>query len=94
MIRKLLSAKPRFWLFVLFFLVIISIGAHSLQKHHLTRQEQQIEELQAQRLELIQSNMDIQHKIDFTLTDTYIEREARSKLRLVKPGEILFEALD
>ena len=94
MIRKLLSAKPRFWLFMLLLLVIVSIGTRSLQNNHISRQTQQIEELQAQRLELIQTNTDIQHKIDFTLTDTYIDREARSKLRLVKPGEILFEALD
>ena len=38
--------------------------------------------------------MHLQRKIDFTYTDEYIEREARSRLGLVKEGEILYETTD
>ena len=36
----------------------------------------------------------LQRRIDFTYTDEFIEREARSKLGLIKEDEILFETND
>jgi len=94
MIRKLLTVHPRFWLFVLTMMTVLSICAFVSGQSRLARQAEQLEALQAERMAIIEANAALQHEIDFTYTDEYIEREARSKLRLIMPDEILFESID
>ena len=94
MLRKLLSVQPKFWLFALALLTVLFVWIYAAQSHHLARQMHTLEELQADRLSAVQTNADVQHQIDFTYTDEYIEREARGKLGYVYPGETLFKSID
>lgn len=86
--------RPRFWgwLFAAFFAAAVAV--YCAQQRYLSRQQALIDELSAQKALLTAENEELQRKIDFTYTDEYIEREARSKLGLIREDEILFESND
>ena len=86
--------KPRFWgwLFAVFF--VAALAVYGAQQRYMNRQKALIEQLNAQKAQLTAENEELQRRIDFTYTDEYIEREARSKLGLIREDEILFEAND
>lgn len=86
--------RPRFWgwLFAAFF--VAAVAVYCAQQRYLSRQQALIDELSAQKALLTAENEELQRKIDFTYTDEYIEREARSKLGLIREDEILFESND
>ena len=86
--------KPRFWVFLLGALAITCTVVYASQRRYMDRQADTIAALEAERASLFDENAALQRKIDFTYTDEFIEREARSKLGLVKEGEILFESND
>ena len=92
--QKYRTVKPRFWglLFVLFFLAVTIV--YFAQQRYMARQQALIDQLNAEKARLLQQNEELQRQIDFTYTDEYIEREARSKLGLIKSDEILFESND
>lgn len=94
MSRSFRTIKPRFWLLLLAVILVTCTAVYTSQQRYITRQVEMIAELEAERTRLIEENAALQHKIDFTYTDEYIEREARSKLGLIKDGEILFESND
>jgi len=94
MLRKLLSVQPKFWLFALTLLTVLFVWIYAAQSNHLARQMRTLEDLQSDRLSAIEANAALQHEIDFTYTDEYIEREARGKLGYVYPGETLFKSID
>lgn len=88
------QVKPRFWgwLFTLFF--VAALAVYCAQQRYMSRQQALLDELNAQKATLTAENEELQRKIDFTYTDEYIEREARSKLGLIREDEILFESND
>jgi len=88
------SVKPRFWVLMFTVIGLACTAAYLSQQRYIDRQQARIAELQAQISAAVQINAELQHDIDFTYTDEYIEREARSKLGLIKEGEILFESND
>ena len=94
MSRNFRTVKPRFWLLLIGVLIIVCTAVYSSQQQYINRQQEMLEALKAERQQVDEENAALQRKIDFTYTDEYIEREARSKLGLVKEGEILFESND
>ena len=60
----------------------------------MAQQADTIAALEAELTSLLDENAVLQRRIDFTYTDEFIEREARSKLGLIKEDEILFETND
>ena len=94
MSRNFRTVKPRFWALILTVLGIICTIAYVSQQKYIRRQEEMIAALIEERTALAEENAVLQRKIDFTYTDEYIEREARSKLGLIKEGEVLFESND
>lgn len=94
MSKNIRSVKPRFWVLLLGALAITCTAVYASQRQYMSRQTDTIAALEAERASLFDENAALQRKIDFTYTDEFIEREARSKLGLVKEGEILFESND
>ncbi len=94
MSRSFRTVKPRFWLLLLAVIALTCTAVYASQQSYISRQREMIAELEAERTRLVEENADLQHQIDFTYTDEFIEREARSKLGLIKDGEILFESND
>lgn len=94
MSRSFRTVKPRFWLLLFGTLLAAFVAVYSTQQQYIRRQQETLEELQTERQQIAEENAALQRKIDFTYTDEYIEREARSKLGLVKEDEILFESND
>ena len=94
MSRNFRTVKPRFWLLLISVLIIACAAIYSTQQQYINRQQETLNALRAELEQIAEENAALQRKIDFTYTDEYIEREARSKLGLVKEGEILFESND
>ena len=67
---------------------------YSSQRRYMAQQADTIAALEAELTSLLDENAVLQRRIDFTYTDEFIEREARSKLGLIKEDEILFETND
>lgn len=94
MSRSFRVVKPRFWLLVIGVLILTCGAVYASQQRFITQQREMIASLKAEQQALSEENAILQRKIDFTYTDEYIEREARSKLGLIKEDEILFETND
>lgn len=88
------TVQPRFWVLLLGVLAITCTAVYASQRRYMAQQAETIAALEAERTSLFDGNAVLQRRIDFTYTDEFIEREARSKLGLVKEDEILFESND
>lgn len=86
------SVKPRFWMIIITILVVVFAGVYVNQNDFMYRQDQTIDELKGERNELVSANSELGRKIEFADTDEFIIREARDKLGLVRPGEVLYES--
>ena len=85
------TVRPRFWAILFTLLLMLSAALYWSHARYMARQEADIALLQAEKEALVDRAVSLQSSIDFTSTDAYIEREARGKLGLIKPGEVLFE---
>ena len=94
MSRNFRTVKPRFWVLLIGVLAVTCTVVYLSQRQYMLKQQEIIASLEAERAALSEENAVLQRKIDFTYTDEYIEREARSKLGLIKEDEILFESND
>ena len=86
------TVKPRFWVIIFTGLLIVMIGLYAAMQHRISRQQATIEALTAEYAAMSEASDELQSRIEYTYTDEYIEREARSKLGLVREGEILFQS--
>ncbi len=82
------NVKPRFYLILMAVLVVVFLGVYVSQSSFMATRDRQIAELEEQQREAEQHNAELERKISFAKTDEYIERTAREKFGLVKPGEI------
>lgn len=91
--RKKLKFKlggPIVVLFVLLGLIVYSFGGQMMEmynvRHEITQLKEQMDDIKTK-------NADLSKQIEQLSSDPYIEREAREKLGLVKPGEkVILEA--
>ena len=83
--KKLLSSKIFLLVsvFVLIFL-IIAFGRESYRKYELSKE---INDLEAQIAQLENANHQMSNLMDYFKKESYLEKEARLKLNLKKPGE-------
>lgn len=94
MSRNFRVIKPRFWMLVIAVITLTCSVVYASQQKYITQQREMIAELKREQQSISEENAILQRKIDFTYTDEYIEREARSRLGLIKEDEILFETND
>lgn len=80
--------KPRLWLFLMAVISLAFLISYSLQGRLLTQKEREIEELRILREEIETTTKELARKIEFTKTDTYVERIAHEELGLLRPDEI------
>ena len=86
--------KPRFWLMLIGVFALFSACVFASQAYYMRLQEKTLSELTDRRDTLLNEKTDLQRKLLFMDTKEYIIREAREKLGLLMPGEILFESAD
>ncbi|GKX68732.1 cell division protein FtsL [Inconstantimicrobium mannanitabidum] len=69
--------------------IIFCVVAVSLirQNSTMNKIQQQITEKQKQINQLKESNQQLQDEVNETKTDAFIERKARERLKMIKPGE-------
>ncbi len=81
---------PSIILLVLLGFIFYSFGGQMVEMYNV---QHEIKKIRVQMDELRAKNTDLRKQIDQLKSDAYIEREAREKLGLVKPGEkIILEA--
>ncbi|MCG2809294.1 MAG: septum formation initiator family protein [Candidatus Portnoybacteria bacterium] len=84
-IRKVLGSKIFLFLAVLALIyLVINLGRESYRKHQLTKEVNNLK-LEIERLE--GSNQQLANLMDYFKEESFIEKEARLKLNLKKPGE-------
>ncbi len=91
---RLLRMNPKYWIAIVLLLVVLFAGGYAAQQRQLDAMLATAENLTAEQEQLVNEILRLQRKIEFTQTDEFIEREARSKLGLVNEGEILFKSTD
>ena len=91
---RLLSMNPKYWTIILLILTFFFAAGYRSQQRQLEELTALIDTLNTQRDQLTEELLRLQRKIDFSKTDAFIEREARSKLGLIYEGEILFKRAD
>lgn len=84
-IKKIFSSKAFLFavIFVLIFF-IISVGRESYHKHQLTKEINNLK-LEIERLD--GNNQQLANLMDYFKEESFLEKEARLKLNLKKPGE-------
>jgi cell division protein FtsL len=81
---------PSVILLILLVFIFYSFGGQVVEMYNV---QNEIKKIQGQMVELRTKNTDLGKQVDQLNSDAYIEREAREKLGLVKPGEkIILEA--
>jgi len=83
--------KPRFWLIMTMIIVVGTFCAMSSQAQMLRLQNEELARLESQRDALREEKLVLERRLEFTYTDEFIIREAREKLDMLMPGEILFD---
>ena len=80
------------WLKYIGFTVLFLVAAVNLTRTTLNvvQSSKRLEELRGEVSDLEKQKSDFQAEIEYRQTDEFVEREAREKLGLVKPGEELF----
>ncbi len=89
-----LRMPPKYWSIILILLAVLFAAGYISQNRYLADSAAEVAQLTAERDQVQEEVLALQRKIEFSKTDAFIEREARSTLNLIKPGEILFLPAD
>ena len=81
---------PKFWLFVIAFMLLVFGVSYACAQHSLREGKAELAEITAQRDALVNQVQTLRTTLDFTTTDDYIIRVARSELGMLMPGEIRY----
>ena len=84
------SVKPRFWGFLIVFMLLCFTMSGAVAQMHYNRASQRVQSLSAERLELINQISLLNSQLNYVQTDDYIERIARDELNMIMPGEIRY----
>jgi len=90
MARNARSVKPRFWLILMALFLSVFAYVTSTQNELLAQQNAVIEELTLAKEDMEKKIAAAQRRLEFSKSDDYIERIARSELGLVMPDEVLY----
>ena len=82
--------RPRFWLFVITFLLITFAVCGLTSVHALKNGEATLSELYETRASLSSERESLQDTYAFSQTDEYVIRVARSELGMLMPDEIRY----
>ena len=83
--------RPRNVVLLFVVLLVVFFILYHVQGRYLTTQQATVEALTEQYSTLKSTSTDLEEQITYTYSDTYIEREARKRLGLVREGEVLYQ---
>lgn len=90
MARYTRRVKPRFWLILMALMLLAFFWLYGTQESVIEQQEAAIAELTATKETMEVEIASAERKLEFSKSDDYIERIARSQLGLVMPDEVLY----
>ena len=90
MARAAKRVKPRFWLILMAVMLVAFFYLYSTQETMLRQQNEAIAQLR-QTAEQMEADIAAStRKLEFSKSDDYVERIARSSLGMVMPEEVLY----
>jgi len=89
MARTVWRVKPRFWLLLMALVLSVFFGLYTAQEALIASNNAQIEELRQRKAGLEIEIASAERKLEFSKSDDYIERMARS-MGMVKENEVLY----
>jgi cell division protein FtsB len=94
--RKTRRGRLGWFVGVLFVMasLVVALGLYLDQERQMDRIRQQVEEADARYAAALERNQSAHETLDGIGTDDYIERIARDKLGMVKPGERIIDTVD
>ncbi len=88
--KKRYVIRPRMKFIMMLFIFIYLAGIFIKQEFILRKQNRETCQLEAQIEQIREENNDLERQIQYTQSDSYIERMAREKLGWVREGEKVF----
>lgn len=89
-VQRRISIKPRFYLFLIIFMLISFGASFAVAQAHYNRASERLAGLTAQKIALSSRVNELSSRLDYVRTDAYIERVARDELNMIMPGEIRY----
>ena len=90
MARAVKRVKPRFWLILMAVMLVAFFYLYSTQEAVLRQQGELIAQLRQTAEQMEVDNAASARKLEFSKSDDYVERIARSSLGMVMPEEVLY----
>lgn len=81
---------PKFWLFVIALMLLIFGVSYALASHSLREGETELARITSERDALIHEVHSLRTTLEFTQTDDYVMRVARSELGMLMPNEVRY----
>lgn len=81
------KSMGRFFLTFASMLMVYATVSLVIQYGEYNKRQTELAELEQQKQELILQKEELQHQLEYTKTDEYIEQTMREKLNWAKPGE-------
>ncbi|NLK08581.1 MAG: septum formation initiator family protein [Firmicutes bacterium] len=89
--RRRWRATPKVFVFILCIICIRIGGGFAVRYFNIIRLQSKVTRIQREIVAFEQRNDAIREEIEHMQSDEYIERVAREKLGLVKPGEVIYK---
>ena len=81
---------PKFWLFVIVLMLLVFGISFAFAQHSLSEGQAELDRVLAQRDALVDEVQTLRSTLEFTGTNDYVIRVARSELGMLMPGEIRY----
>ena len=88
--QRRVSVKPRFWMFLIAFMLICFTMSSTVAQVHYRRAAQRVQALSEEKLALVNQITQLSSRLNYVQTDDYVERVARDELNMIMPGEIRY----
>lgn len=88
--QRRVSVKPRFWAFLIVFMLVCFATSGAVAQFHYQRAAERVYALSSEKLALINQITRLNSRLDYVQTDDYVQRVARDELNMIMPGEIRY----
>lgn len=81
---------PKFWLFVIVMMLLVFSVSFACAQHSLSEGQDELARITSERDALLNEVQSLRSTLEFTATDDYVIRVARSELGMLMPGEVRY----
>ena len=89
-VQRRISIQPRFWVFVIVLMLICFGASFAVTELRYSQVSDHVKALRQEKVGLIDRVNELSDQLTYVGTDEYVERIARDKLDMLRPGEIRY----